>query len=220
MQKKTLALGAGALLSLSAAGSTQAQIANGSFETGNFASWVTQDLAVPFWPLSVNAAGTTNTFGWPWNNTPTDGQFDALSGWDGDPTGGPNMIRIAQDAFINAPTLTFDYRAAWDLTFGGGIDRTFTLNIEPNGGGGNLQSDLILTAVQGTTNLDTGPLNGAVDVSAFVGQTVRISFDLFVPEIFTGPAQFTLDNVQLVPGPGALALLGLAGLRRRRRRGN
>ncbi len=217
MQKKTLTLAAAALLAFAAAGSAQAQIVNGSFETGTFANWVTQDLGDPFFPLGVYLGGTVDTFGWGWSNTPTDGVYDAVSGFDGN---GPGMIRIAQDAFINAPTLTFDYRAAWDLTFGAIIDRTFTVNIEPNGGGGTLQSDLILTATAGSTNIDTGPLNGAVDVSAFVGQTVRISFDLFVPEAFTGPAQFTLDNVQLVPGPGALALLGLAGLRRRRRRSN
>ena len=217
MQNKTLALGAGALLGFAAAGSAQAQIVNGSFETATFADWVTQDLAVPFFPLGVYLGGTVDTFGWGWTNTPTDGVYDAVSGWDGE---GPGTIRIAQDAFINAPFLTFDYRAAWDLTFGGVTDRTFTVNIEPNGGGGILQSDLILTAVEGTTVFDTGPLSGAVDVSAFMGQTVRISFDLLVPGAFTGPAQFTLDNVQLVPGPGALALLGLVGLRRRRRRSN
>lgn len=221
MQKKTLTLAAAALLGLAAAGSAQAQIANGSFETGTFAGWVTQDLPVPWFPLGVYPGGTVDNFGWGWFNTPTDGVFDAVSGWDGDPSGGTGLIRIAQDAFIIAPTLTFDYRAAWDLaSFGATIDRTFTVNIEPNGGGANLQSNLILTAAAGSINFDTGPLNGAVDVSAFLGQTVRISFDLFVPQVFTGPAQFTLDNVQLVPGPGALALLGLAGLRRRRRRSN
>ncbi|MCH8053443.1 MAG: hypothetical protein IH895_05230, partial [Planctomycetes bacterium] len=167
MQKKTLALAAAALLAFAAAGSAQAQIVNGSFETATFASWVTQDLADPFFPLGVYLGGTVDTFGWGWSNTPTDGLYDAVSGFDGD---GPGMIRIAQDAFINAPLLTFDYRAAWDLTFGATMDRTFTVNVEPNGGGGNLQSDLILTATAGSTNFDTGPPNGAVDVSAFVGQ--------------------------------------------------
>ena len=221
MQKITLALGAGLLLGLAAAGTTQAQFVNGSFETGDFSGWVTQDLGGPFFPLGVALGGTVDTFGWGWSNTPTDGIFDAVHGFDGDGFSGPvDMIRIAQDVFINAPTLTFDYRGAWDLTFGGILDRTFTVNVEPLGGGGNLQTDLILTATQGTTVLDTGPLGGVVDMSAFTGQTVRVSFDWLVPEDFSGPAQFTLDNVRLVPGPGALALLGLAGLRRRRRRRN
>jgi len=221
MQTKTLALGAGALLSLAAAGSAQAQFINGSFESGDFGGWVTQDLGSPFWPLGVAPAGAVNTFGWPWSNTPTDGLFDASHGFDGDGGTGPvNLIRIAQDVFIDGPTLTFDYRGAWDLTFGGVLDRTFTVNVEVLGGGANLQSDLILTATQGTTVLDTGPLAGVVDMSAFTGLSVRVSFDWLVPEDFSGPAQFTLDNVNLVPAPGALALLGLAGLQRRRRRRN
>ncbi len=97
----------------------------------------------------------------------------------------------------------FDYRCAWDLfEFGASEDRTFSVNIEPSGGGAPLQTDLILTAQAGTNALpDSGNnLVGIVDVSAFAGQAVRISFDWFVPQILTGPAFCQLDNVSVTGG--------------------
>ncbi len=218
--RRVIALGTGIALALAVDGSAQAGFTDGSFETGSFAGWVTQDVAAPFYALVVATFGSDNTFGWPWSSTPTDGTWTAFHGFDGDPTGG-SMIRIAQDVLIDGPVLMFDYRGAWDMTFGATLSRTFTVNIEVAGGGGNLQSDLILTAAPNTTVFDTGPLTGMVDVSAHVGNFVRVSFDWLIPEIFTGPGQFQLDNVRLVPTPGALVLLGLAGLlsrgRRRRR---
>ena len=54
---------------------------------------------------------------------------------------------------------------------------------------------LLLTAQAGTFVGDTGDLEGLVDVSATAGQAVRISFNWSVPETFSGPAFFQLDNV-------------------------
>ena len=47
-------------VALGAAGAANAAFINGSFETGNFNGWVTQDLTSPFFTLSVNPAGTAN----------------------------------------------------------------------------------------------------------------------------------------------------------------
>lgn len=202
---------------LAIAPQARAGVVNGGFEAG-FAGWATTDIPAPFYPLTIASLGSDNSFGWPWSSTPTEGTFAAYHGFDGDPTGSPGLIRIAQDLLIDAPTLEFDHRAAWDLTFGGVISREFRVNIEPFGGGGNLQTTLILSAVNGTTVLDTGPLSETVDVSAFLGLPVRVSFDWSVPEIFTGPAAAQLDNVRLTPEPATLSLLGLAGLAMLRRR--
>ncbi|MCB9845462.1 MAG: hypothetical protein H6811_05715 [Phycisphaeraceae bacterium] len=192
------------------------QVVNGSFEAGP-APWVFSDVYTPFFPLGIYPGGTVDTFGWGWLNTPTDGVFDVVTGFDGGgPTGSP--ITVAQDVFIDDITLCFDYRGAWDLTFGGLLDRTFRVDIEPAGGGAALQTDLILTAPAGSTVLDTGALTGLVDVSAFLGSVVRISFEWDIPETFVGPGQFTLDNVKLVPAPGAIGLLAVGGLVATRRR--
>jgi hypothetical protein len=181
-------------------------ILNPSFETGDFTNWMTSDLADPFFPLSVEGAGA-NTFDWPWDSTPTHGSFTAFSGFDG---AGPGTITIAQDVTIPSgnTTIRFDYRAAWDLfEFGAAADRLFNVNIQPSGGGANLFSQNILTAEAGTIVNDTGNLVGAVDLSAFAGQSVRLVFELEVPENFTGPAQFQLDNIRVAPEPSTLLLL-------------
>jgi hypothetical protein len=221
---KRLSIPALTLLVTAWTGSASATvITNGSFETGSFAGWTTQDLALPFFPLSIQQAGTANTFGWPWSSSPTDGVHTAFHGFDGDGVIGPNPIRIAQDVTVTAgaPIIAFDYRGAWDLTFGAQASRLFDVNIEAAGGGANLANFSILTALPNSTVFDTGQLTGAVDLSAFIGQTVHLAFDWFVPETFTGPAQFQLDNVRgATPAPATLALfsLGLAGLSFSRRR--
>jgi len=60
------------------------------------------------------------------------------------------------------------------------------------GGAGGWRRDTL------SINLDTGPLSGMFDVSAFAGSDVRISFDWIVPESFTGPAHAQLDDVAVI----------------------
>jgi hypothetical protein len=170
-------------------------LVNCSFETGDFGGWVATDIPGPFWPLQVVPAGISPGFDL-FPSTPTEGQFAAVHGFDGD---GPGTISIAQDVILplEVTTLEFDYRAGWDMfNFPGSTQpRTFTVHVEPFGGGAPLQSDLVLTADPGSINLDTGPLKGLVVLAAFAGAPVRINFECFIPEAFTGPGHFQLDNV-------------------------
>ncbi len=176
-------------------------VVNGSFESASFAGWVTQDLAIPFFPLQVGGAGISSSFGF-FVSAPTDGAFAALHGFDGS---GPGTIRIGQDVTVtgDGTLIEFDYRAAWDLVnfCFGCQDRIFDVNVEVAGGGANLASFNVLTATAGTLELDTGDLTGVVDLGAFVGQTIRLSFDFFVPQNFTGPAFFQLDHVRVARDP-------------------
>ena len=177
-------------------------IVNGSFETGNFSGWTVSDLADPFFPVDVLPTGSPvafTDFVPEFEIQATDGNFAATHGFDGD---GPGTIRIAQDVTIPAnitdASLTFDYRLGFDLlNFGALLDRVFEVTINEPGGGGNLASFEVFTAPAGTFEPDTGNLSETIDLLAFAGQTVQVAFDTFIPEFFTGPAGFQLDNVML-----------------------
>ena len=160
-------------------------INNCGFETGDFTGWEIQDLTTPLSPLQVQPGGT-------------EGSYAATTGFDGN---GPGTIRVSQDLSLPSSStieLTFDYQASWNLPFPGAtLDRTFLVTIEPSGGGTPLDQTVILTANAGTSIPDTGDLSASVNLSAFAGQAVRISFDWWVPEDFSGPAFFQLDNVRL-----------------------
>ncbi len=160
---------------------------NTSFESGDFTGWTTQDLTIPSPPGLIVGIGI-----WP----PTDGTFTVRHSFDGN---GPGVIRVSQDMALppGTSTLQFDYRAAWDFFgFGATLDRTFTVHLEPAGGGPPMQSDLILTVPAGDVMFDTGDLVGTVEVSAFAGSTVHVAFEWDVPEDHTGLAAFQLDNIR------------------------
>ncbi len=167
---------------------------NCGFETGDFTSWVVQDIAIPFLPMFVGGAGYNVGFGF-FTSAPTEGVFAALNGFDG---GGPDAIRLSQDVTlpVGLPDLSFDYRAGWDLyDYGATQNREFRVDVEPSGGGIPLQSTVVLTATAGTFIPDTGVQTAHVDLSAFAGQAVRITFRWVVPEYFAGPGFFQVDNV-------------------------
>ena len=198
-----------ALVTLAAMPVAGAAMVNGSFETGDFSDWVTLDLVTPRIPLHVGTAGEDPGFGF-FLSAPTDGTYAALHGFGGDSSG---TIMVAQDfVVLDEPFLAFDYRAAWDMS-DGAQDRIFRVRVQTNGGGGTYLTEELLTASGGSTVYDTGPLNALIDVSPWMGGMYRrISFEWIIPEASTGPAYFQLDNVRLIPEPGMVSLLGLAGL--------
>jgi hypothetical protein len=166
-------------------------IVNCSFETGNFTGWIPEDMATPYYTLGIYPAGVNNGF---FPTLPTQGSKAMANGFDG---AGPDQISLAQDVYlpVGSDDLRFDYRLAWDIF--GTLDREFRVEVQPSGGGPALQTTTILTAPAGTSNYDSGNLTGRVDMSSFAGQDVRIKFIWNVPETFTGPAFFQLDNVDI-----------------------
>lgn len=193
-------------------------IANGSFETGNFAGWGVIDLASPYNPLTVRSNGYNSGF---FTTSATNGVFSATHGFDG---GGPGTIRIFQDiGIVDSLTnlLSFDYRAAWMMSpYGGTIDRTFSLNVFQQGTFSLIGANEILRARKLTDNFDTGALSTSINLSSFIGQSIRISFDAVIPQNFTGPAFLQLDNVRLsstpvastVPEPNSALVFGLIAI--------
>jgi hypothetical protein len=201
-------------------------IVNGSFETGDLTGWTVKELTPasnPSLPLSARLAGVeypaAQFVAFPYildyfTSAPTDGQYAALSDFNGDDpsTSGTNQYvnrrELYQDVTLpaNTTTLEFDYRAAWELfRFGSTRDRTFSVEIEPAGGGAPLLSQTILVAPNQTIEEDTeNPTGGVgdyppaiIDLSAFSTQTVRLKFVWNIPEPGTGFGFFQLDNIRL-----------------------
>ncbi len=176
----------------------QQLIVNGSFETGNFTGWGTDDIGIPFVPLAVRGAGFTPGFGL-FATAPTDGSFVADNGFDGC---GPDTIALWQDVSIPAgveATLTFDWRVGWNLFAGPTLNRSLDFRVEPGGGGAPLQTtNLVTTNIASNIVGDTGPQSSTFDLSAHQGSTIRIKLQATIPECFTGPAHMQLDNVSLL----------------------
>lgn len=201
---------------------------NCGFENGDFTGWVATDLTQPFRALTVQMMGAPPPpmppgppppppppppprGGVPLLDmiSPTQGAYAVASGFDGN---GPGVIEVAQDVSLPASitAVTFDYRAAYSI--GGTLPREFRVEVQPMGGGTAMASDVILTAMPNSDLADSTPLSGSVDVSAFAGQDVRIAFVLDVPEPFTGPALFQLDNIgaEITPIPDIQVMPAMA----------
>ncbi len=182
-------------------------IVNCSFEDG-VNGWGVADLDAPFLPLDSYAGGGSVGFGF-FLTAPTQGANSAVTGFDGDGgTGSTNTIALFQELTLpdGDVTLEFDYRGAWDTTFGATLDRTFTFNVEPVGGGAPLQTDLLLTALPNETITDTGLMSAELDLSSFAGDDVRLSWEWLVPETNTGPAQVELDNILITAVPNEVTI--------------
>lgn len=181
---------------------------NCGFESGDFTDWTTRDIAMPFDAMRVEMLGGGGGNGFFWTVVPTEGAYAAYHGFDGS---GPGTIEIGQDIRIHShadgATLSFDYRAGWDTTFGATIARTFEVHIEPAGGGVPLQTTVVASAAAGETTVDTGTQTGAVDVSAFAGQTVYVRFVWDVPESNAGPGVFQLDDIAITDVSSTLRLM-------------
>lgn len=210
-------------------------LTNGGFESGNLTGWVLTDNNNGWggFPRLTNysnvyGAGVIAPGGWPFfHSQPSEGNFAFLNAFDGPAA----TIKLAQGVVVTADAtiVSFDYRAAWAYGVIGTAtqNRTFAVNAVV---GGMDHRFPILTAPRGIlvqgcmpgaaacpdgtlgVELDTGLLHGSVDLSAFVGETVSLTFEWHIPETFTGPGFFQLDNIRAeganVPEPGSLALLG------------
>ncbi len=171
-------------------------LVNGSFETGDFTDWGTQDMAVPYSALAVSPAG----FDLPrFVVAPTDGTYAVGHGFDG---GGPDTIEFWQEVTIppgHSASLSFDWRAVWAQR-DASLPRTFDVIVEPTGGGTALLTENVYTTSPDPllpTNDDTGPVTTTVDLSEFAGSAIRVTFLAYIPENFTGGASMQLDNVSL-----------------------
>ncbi len=171
-------------------------IVNGSFESGNFTGWTVEDFTMPFIPFYVGASNTG--LGIFPEATPTDGTLMAANGFDAN--SGPDEAVIYQDITItsNNNLLTWDENIDYDLqSFCSGCsNRIYEVQIR------DLSNNVLevvnqVTAISGVIDNDNVWDSLSADLSAYIGQTIRIAFWQQVPDPSSGPAKFALDNVSL-----------------------
>ncbi len=167
-------------------------ITNGDFETGTYAGWsATTTLAPPLCPWQFTVCGYFGGL----SPAGDGGSSYADNGFDGE---GPGTFTLSQNVTIPSgasATLSWedDVRASY-----GGASRTLEVDIQNASGSTTLATVYSYTVPQGF--VDTGWVQHSVDLSTFAGQTVKVAFVETVPESFTGPAEYNLDNVSLLAG--------------------
>jgi hypothetical protein len=180
-------------------------LTNGSFETGDFTGW-TVNSADGCQPWRVLPSGTQPCYvsfqPGGYSVLPVDGNDFADITWDGSGTVDPEITQVVSLPASGDPTLTWSDNADWDLmSFGATQNRVASVDILD--GSTVLASTPFLTIAAGT-NANTGWVNRSLDLSQYAGQTVGIRFHLTVPQAFTGPADYSLDNVAIAGGVAAI----------------
>ncbi|RFN58148.1 HYR domain-containing protein [Marixanthomonas ophiurae] len=171
-------------------------IVNGSFENGDFTGWTVDDFNDPLLPFYVGTRNTGNGFFL--GATPTDGALMAANGFDSG--SGPDEAVIYQDVTItnNNNILTWNENIDYDLqSFCSGCsNRIYEVQIR------DLSNNVLevvnqVTAISGVIDNDNIWNSLSADLSAYIGQTIRIAFWQQAPDSGSGPAKFALDNVSL-----------------------
>jgi hypothetical protein len=139
--------------------------------------------------------------------SPQDGSFVAWNGFDG---AGPMDYLLTQEVLLpNEPvSLSWKHRIQWDFAFVGDVateGRTFEVQVRDTDTGEILatlydfDTEPEFVQAQG----DTGWLTNTVDLGVFAGEYVQLAFVASIPQVFTGPGQFEIDDVQLIGMPTA-----------------
>jgi len=203
-------------------------IANGSFETGSFSSWNATGLneggCGTTWHLSNTGATGCNSV-----DTPAFGTFEANNAFDGT---GPKTYSLSQT--FNVPgasviSALLSWSDTSNVTVGccgaGTQSREFYVDLTA-GITSKVYSQLFVDNC-GPTHPDcTSEVHHwtghAVDLTSFlnahIGESVTVSFNNFVPQVFSGAGGFGLDGVSLVvnytdapePAPAWMCLAGAA----------
>ena len=202
-------------------------LVNGGFETGNLTGWTVSGSGTGAGcdtNFNVSSSGAAaNCDGYspipPAFVAPGTGTYAAYASFDGN---GPEHHTITQAFSIAAGTTSLDIDWQDALGFGDGwiFPQPRTLSVNLLKADGTLEATLF---TESFTNKSGGILQNwtsyDINASAYLadlGTGGKLQFDLYVPQSFTGPGAFGLDNVAVteasssVPEPASLALAGLA----------
>eukprot|EP01116_Phalansterium_solitarium_P011486 TRINITY_DN27180_c0_g1_i1.p1 TRINITY_DN27180_c0_g1~~TRINITY_DN27180_c0_g1_i1.p1 ORF type:complete len:236 (-),score=57.59 TRINITY_DN27180_c0_g1_i1:49-756(-) len=161
---------------------------NFGFEHGTLREWVANDVRGAAYPLAVVTAGKTPYDAF-FSSQPTEGKYSLVTGFDGC---GPGDITLTHYKMVTSDQqcVKFDFRLQYDLT-NANQNRKLSVIIAQ---GSTAETATIVTLPKGkkaTMNWS----QGFASLKRFSGN-VSITFDWSVPECFSGPAWFEMDNVR------------------------
>ena len=156
-------------------------LSNGGFETGSFAPWVATQSDPGDW--TVQGGGYA-------------GAYRAHTSFDGP---GPLNYRLTQEFTVpglyQGATLSW-YQNAWIDNMG--LPRVFTVEVT------DLSDNVLFVVHQESFSGPWHPFpwtqkqyDISVRLAAYAGQRLRLAFNAYVPETYTGPGDFNLDEVSL-----------------------
>ncbi|MFN5877456.1 MAG: beta strand repeat-containing protein, partial [Flavobacteriales bacterium] len=184
-------------------GSPTNLIVNGGFESGNLTGWVAVDNPVPFLPWQVQSSFSYfNTV------TPIEGSKCAGNGFDGN-TGVASLSQQVTLPSSGSSILSWKENLQYNI-FSGYLPRTYEVRIT-NASGSILETLYSFTANAGIST-NNAWVNQSFDVSAYNGQTVKIVFWQNIPQNYTGPGRFALDDVRLINTPSSATVIQTSGL--------
>ncbi|HKB07987.1 MAG TPA: S8 family serine peptidase, partial [Candidatus Polarisedimenticolia bacterium] len=172
------------------------EMVNGGFESGDFSGWTARSNGreeLISWRVTRAGAG------WWGNSQPAEGSFDALNGFDG--VAGLEY-ELYQDLTIPYGTidahLTFLDRIQFDsLGIHSTLPRIYEATIRDESGGvldTFVHEEILLN---GHSYTDRGWQERSVDLTPYVGRTVRLHIREYIPETYTGPATIEFDNFHI-----------------------
>ena len=179
---------------------------NWGFESGNFSGWtnVTGNVSGPNFSELTPWNVTTGGDGFFGDGYPLEGTFFAQNGFDGSAGLFYDIYQeVAIPATANTAVLFWHDRIQWDLVFEGNpmLPRTYNVTLQPSGGGVPLATLFNMSLHPYTWSSPANYSRHGVDLLSVApginGTTVRVNWHEFIPEDYTGPAQFDLDFVCL-----------------------
>lgn len=229
---RSIVVAVGALSAIPYASATQVLV-NGNFETGTLAGWSATSTQNTSFQASlndgqnsqvVNGGGSggpvwyvrnrsANYFGTP--ATPIAG-YSAFNGFDGD----PGVFTLRQAFSVSGPVASsiLNFSFAAQATYSN-LARTFDANILDSTGATVLFNAFHFVLPYSNTSwvINNESLDISTALNSLGAGSYMLAFQENIPQSYTGPAQFAIDNISLdianratVPEPGSIALLGLA----------
>jgi hypothetical protein len=200
-------------------------VTNGGFESGNFTGWTVSGPSGSGCNQSFVVSSVGDSSGCtgyaPISSSfvaPAAGAYAAYAAFDGS---GPLNRTLTQSFSIPLGSNTASVTWADALGFGSGwtfpLARVYSVNLL-NGSGGLVANLLTESFTNQTGGILQNWTTHTSDISSYLpllsGNTAEIQFNLYVPQSFTGPGVFALDQVSVnagttVPEPETLALMGL-----------